>query len=77
MNTRKKRKLAGDVLDNCSFKIPEPKKSKSNKKEPSAKLINSSSSVIKASVEKSEKVMNKILLSPSMHLSFLQLLILP
>ena len=55
MNTRKKRELAGDVLDNCSFKSTEPKKRKSNKKEPSAKPINLSSSVVKSSVEKIEK----------------------
>ena len=55
MNTRKKCELAGDVLDNCSFKSPEPKEGKSNKKERSTKPINLSSSVVKYSVEKSEK----------------------
>ena len=77
MNTRKKRELASDVLDNCSFKSPEPKKRKSNKKEPSAKPINLSSSVIKSSDEKVKDVMNKIVLSLRMYLSFLQLLIPP
>ena len=59
MNTRKKRELAGTILDYCSFRSPEPKKRKSSKKEPAAKPTNLSSSGLKSSVEKSEKINEK------------------
>ena len=54
MTTRKVRKKRGEELENCSFKSPEPKKRKCNKKEHAAKPLNLSSSFVISSVVASD-----------------------